>query len=741
MSVTLARDGVKTPPPLPSVSIETPAVARHTSTQSYLSGNLEQSRTAVLKDLKPIPIAENDVFKQWLPRLQPGVNVEQIRDRLIESKSLTLNGWKHWPNDPAHTAGSENEVFKAFSTPVGDIISAIKLEMNIAPTATLLNNPTGTPLSERRNTSQPDGYMVLEPVPRENLRPYAVLKHQEKPGTGNLLPTYWEDIAVPLEYKKDNTPTARLDDERKMVWSLHHILRNNPCRRSAFGITLENNNLRVWFCHRAGTITSKGFDFMTDHDELIHLVSSLAFATKVDLGWDPTIVPIVQLGQIAYKITVHIDAGGEPEVFTSTKIISDYGAEATQGRGTRIYLARSDTDNNEVVIKDSWQDHNRTREGKIMEALMDDLKKIQGVDMDDVEKHFLKARCYGDVLIGSVVDSTLKIMHDIDVPADSLTLRIPPSDELTDLEPKKGSASVGQVPLVRRTFGGRANTTGAPPQRVPYVMSHRVHHRIVFTERGRSLHEIHDPKQMLDVLVHIVRGLEYMWRCGWIHRDISAGNILIIKNRGVLSDLEYAKKYTPTDTYGPHDMRTGTFEFMAIEVARGAYVFNKPLRFAKYKQPFKHNPLHDLESVWWVAVWSIVSLSPEAGSYSLQNHLDGYTAMFPKTSNLASSRSDFITVKYHFERFIYEKFLEVFAETLGKLDDMRQQMLEWYETAYQPFERQEPADMAVFNHAYDQVMEFIESAQAKLPDDTKFITLREALRRLSKHVAQTTTQD
>jgi hypothetical protein len=38
-----------------------------------------------------------------------------------------------------------------------------------------------------------------------------------------------------------------------------------------------------------------------------------------------------------------------------------------------------------------------------------------------------------------------------------------------------------------------------------------------------------------------------MWLVGWVHRDISAGNILWFKEdgkegRGILSDLEYAKK-------------------------------------------------------------------------------------------------------------------------------------------------------------------------------------------------------
>ena len=31
-------------------------------------------------------------------------------------------------------------------------------------------------------------------------------------------------------------------------------------------------------------------------------------------------------------------------------------------------------------------------------------------------------------------------------------------------------------------------------------------------------------------------------RAGWVHRDISVGNILVVDGVGKLSDLEYAKK-------------------------------------------------------------------------------------------------------------------------------------------------------------------------------------------------------
>ncbi|KAG8984221.1 hypothetical protein FRB94_006229 [Tulasnella sp. JGI-2019a] len=86
-----------------------------------------------------------------------------------------------------------------------------KAMLAATPTATLLDDPTGTLLSERRTTPRPDGYLVLGSAFGGSLRLYATLKHQEKPSTGNVLSTYLEDIAILLEYNKDDTPHARLD--------------------------------------------------------------------------------------------------------------------------------------------------------------------------------------------------------------------------------------------------------------------------------------------------------------------------------------------------------------------------------------------------------------------------------------------------------------------------------------------------------------------------------------------------
>ena len=94
-------------------------------------------------------------------------------------------------------------------------------------------------------------------------------------------------------------------------------------------------------------------------------------------------------------------------------------------------------------------------------------------------------------------------------------------------------------------------------------------------------------------------------RKGYVHQDISPGNIIFYEGRAKLSDLEFAKKYMSgalsdvrTVSQPPSNilfflllfwLRVPT-NFMAVEVESGAYMNQADGNFS-------HNPLHDLESL------------------------------------------------------------------------------------------------------------------------------------------------
>ena len=49
----------------------------------------------------------------------------------------------------------------------------------------------------------------------------------------------------------------------KILWSLHHMMNVDRRRRFAFGATIENTDLRIWFCCRQIVLVTHRFDFMT----------------------------------------------------------------------------------------------------------------------------------------------------------------------------------------------------------------------------------------------------------------------------------------------------------------------------------------------------------------------------------------------------------------------------------------------------------------------------------------------
>ncbi|KIM76965.1 hypothetical protein PILCRDRAFT_52102, partial [Piloderma croceum F 1598] len=78
-------------------------------------------------------------------------------------------------------------------------------------------------------------------------------------------------------------------DVRKVVRSMHHVLRSDPCRRFTFGFTVENVNMRMWFAGRSAVFVTTPFNFMTEHELLISFVLSFVYTKPEELGWDPTI--------------------------------------------------------------------------------------------------------------------------------------------------------------------------------------------------------------------------------------------------------------------------------------------------------------------------------------------------------------------------------------------------------------------------------------------------------------------
>ncbi|KAF8501187.1 hypothetical protein JB92DRAFT_882570 [Gautieria morchelliformis] len=516
------------------------------------------------------------------------------------------------------------------------------------------------------------------------------LESQSKtdPSKSARMPNYsWFNIALPCEYKLGASESDRDDNIRKVLYAMAHIMRKDPCRRFTYGLTIENTQTRIWFACRSTVYVTKSFNFIEEHEKFIHFALSFCFATEIQMGWDPTIERLSTGSSEEYKIEVQDKVTGKVVYVKTVELIADFGADAVRGRGTRVWKAlsrQSDGTDMHVVVKDVWIDADRVREGDIR-TMLEERASNDKTNKDKIAKHFVTVLFSGNVLIDGQIDDTFDFIqrgHEIPPDSDELQLRVHKSNGIAI------SVSTGGLPITyptmpffRRVYGPKA------------------HYRLIFAQVAQPIYSIRTLPQFFLAMRDAAIALQLMATYRWVHRDISPGNILVCENVGLLSDLEYMKQ--ESDVTPAHNTRTGTINFMACEVAEEMYLFTR----APYKDvpEFRHNPLHDLESLWWIAVWQIFyyTLPPDDSSSSsptdhhttedreerLSLQEQAFFKMFPRDDLSNSTRVTIMTVESSFDAVTEECFLEgsKLSKIRDKLNTLRNDLHEAYLSAEKDF--------------------------------------------------------
>ncbi|KAI9568135.1 hypothetical protein HD554DRAFT_2022465 [Boletus coccyginus] len=621
---TIHKSNLSLPP-------DTFPLPRHTSSSDYRTGNLTLGRLAVLADLKRCLQVPFLTLLRCLGTLPSSQKLHDLRHHLIhDARLLSEDGprlrWSHFAPSSKSSA-SEEISFRPLASIASDILAQV-------PNSRLsyLANPNQTPISQRNNTSRPDAYLVLAhkaDAPR----------------------VHWFDVAVPFEFKKFRDPDAVRDDEHKIIWSLHTIMREDPCRRFAFGITIEASHLRLWLSNRAFLAVTEPTDCFQNVDDLISLFYALGSASVSPaingLGWDPTVqrIPVPHPDKFCYRFAV-----GD-ELFTTTGELATFGADSMVGRGTRVYTAH-DSQGKKVALKDSWRDVSRPSEGDILANILASCRsKLPPHQVADAERHFLCPRLCSDVAIDGAPDETMlggdpdptwKWVQIDPNPVLSERCHLPSAGHIPD----SGKSSViSHVPL--RTV----------PRHDPGV-PRRVHTRTVFDDVGTALKDTTSLPDSLACLSDGLKALYYLHKAGWVHRDFSVGNVIWVLDEsgnlvGKLGDFEYAKE---VDSSVSHDVRTGTMHFMAVEVESQRYLFRPqhlpPKGTNHVPNPipsFRMNFLHDVESVWWALVWvffyhtdAVTAMAGSSPSFDADGQWNQFQLAFPGALN-QSTREHFFT--------------------------------------------------------------------------------------------------
>ncbi|KAJ4477428.1 hypothetical protein J3R30DRAFT_3703820 [Lentinula aciculospora] len=592
---------------------ESPLRIRTLDSSNYRLGGTNARRQVVMSELdEQVPEVPLDwYFKYILPPLPDGINTEMIVNSLKQSKVIKNNKWVGIPEEPRLDKRHEDKVYAGFENVFEEIIAAAKtqkpdLEQQFALKLTPEKNVT----SERDSSTKPDAHFTtLEEAARLG-------RDGGKPSVYNV----WDSH----EFKKNNEGVNDTMNicVSQIVYDMQQIMALDPCRRFTFGTSINNRAFRLWFCCRGAFLTAEPFDFMNEPEKLVHVFLSFAFASRTDAGWDPSmtcILPTCPTEKRQYKIQV-----GD-KTYVTVKVLSDYAADSPIGRATRVWLVTDEADpsNRQYVLKDVWVDSERATEDEIRSALLIDIEEKCGGDARAlVENHLLTPVAFEKLCINTSADDTAGvIMRGGSVPKNLNHLKLIVPQQSGSSKRSRISTQENVVDVVLSGIRARYVQTGDTVRNSARV-THRFHYRIVFFEYARTMYDEKHLSNALGALADVIEALRWIHKSNWVHRDISCGNIYWYEcktagidgeNRGLLGDLEFAKTRTPSVA---HEVHIGTFNFMASEVITGHYLFRPTLNVNLLEDPtqllkpdvftqpqFIFNPLHDLESIWWILVY------------------------------------------------------------------------------------------------------------------------------------------
>ncbi|KAJ8083327.1 hypothetical protein PM082_009199 [Marasmius tenuissimus] len=610
--------------------------------------------------------------------------VGEVFQKLVDNKTIVYNEateehrWCWYDVDPSEMDGSENKVYK-YLEDISEAVVKVAQEgwkAGQQPTVRFTCNPNHASLSDTQNSGfMTDGDQEL------------IVPGGEK----DLL-----DSVTTAEFKKKVGKENSNDNVRKLLGNSTHMMSSDPRRRFRFGITIEDTNMRLWYFSRALNYVTHSFNFITNPKPFIQFLLATSFATQEELGYDPTVLRINVDGEWVYDYCIHDEKG--THWYRTVESLDTHRAARLPGRGVRIWVVKPLDKNRQpytkgakkdkrYVLKDYWLPMDSKSEKEIADAIVEAAVK-KGRNAADVRKHLMTIMHDWAVSVdGQNDDSDLHLRQNM--PPPNYKEHILKQDLETPPTQPQLSSSVNSIPT-----GGLNIPAEKPQNDVPLksqrrrIFEPRVHRRLVFKEVGQPLNKIRDQKVLAQCLTEALDGLSDFYLAEYVHRDVSNGNLLRCKLEDggyicKISDLEYARPRLVEEKVDskPHDFKTGTPAFMAVEVQVDDYVFGPLLNIiadtSGQGPQFLHNYLHDVEGLWWIMMYSLFSTGPASETLPSPEGLNDRMAkrdqLFPALITDSVIRRDFMTNVKIRQRYVstlpqpYQALAANMAEALVQL--------------------------------------------------------------------------
>ncbi|KAG2008935.1 other/FunK1 protein kinase [Coprinopsis cinerea AmutBmut pab1-1] len=455
------------------------------------------------------------------------------------------------------------------------------------------------------------------------------------------IPLLVTDIIIPLEFKL--LLVRKEENRQQLVCHVNHTMNDDPRRLWVYGMTIEDDQITIWYFSRSHSVMSTSFSFLDRADLLVEILVSFFRATDEQLGIDPN-VKLVAKDKYVYRFPGDA-TNPEPAYYYTVDSIEEYRPQKLRCRATRLWRVTqvesfdnydriSDID---LVLKEvcldadapsemdiqlqlfddveNFRDSNKWRDSELLSSFSEESKDTLGIALKDFKKYFSCAvrQHFSDPGI-AVSPKVWPVPNIFPVPVPP-----PPQPIGTTVRHMSGAQSALKQRVVKKsTLKKPAEIKADPESLTPRRLC-----RVLFENVCTPLHDIPTLGEAIDILNQCVIALQIMFCAGWVHRDISSGNVLALRGkRGgkwqvKLSDLEYAKRF-PSQAPASSVPKTGTPYFMPCEIL-AQELFVEHQRYGRVTDMSEgpsttsnndqecviHGYQHDLESVWWIILWLI----------------------------------------------------------------------------------------------------------------------------------------